>query len=464
MKGKTTLVLLGVFAALLAVVLYFDSRGAKKTAAEEKTKALVEIAEDDLSKIEIARPGETLALEKDEAGAWRLTSPLAAAADEYEAKALAGALAGLRLERVVEKEVKDPSAYGLPGTEVRLWAKGKDAPVRLLVGMENPLDKSLFAKRADDPRLVLLASTVKTQLDKTLFDLRQKDVFKFAAADVRKIKVRAKDIAWEAERSESGWSLTSPVAAQAAKTKVDSLLDALSGLRAKEFVAEDKAAGVLEKYGLAKPEYEVVLSMPAANREIAFALHKEGEAQYAATSLAAQVVAFEGTVLADLDRKVEELREKKVADFYAWDARSVVVKRDGAEIAAVKVKSGDAETWYLDEAAKEEADRTKVEDFVRKVEALEAAAFVDAPASLAAYGLEPGTEVRVKTKDFQDKEKEVVLFIGREDSAKKQVAVRAAGLGYLFLVDSGFLADLPKAKADWKAAATAPAEGQADKK
>ena len=26
------------------------------------------------------------------------------------------------------------------------------------------------------------------------------------------------------------------------------------------------------------------------------------------------------------------------------------------------------------------------------------------------------------------------------------------------------LADLPKAKADWKAAATAPAEGQADKK
>ncbi|MCU0244542.1 MAG: DUF4340 domain-containing protein, partial [Acidobacteria bacterium] len=341
---------------------------------------------------------------------------------------------------------------------------GKDAPVRLLVGMENPLDKSLFAKRADDPRLVLLASTVKAQLDKKVFDLRQKDVFKFAADDVRKIKVRAKDVAWEAERAESGWTLTSPVAALAAKTKVDSLLDALSGLRAKEFVAEDKAAGALEKYGLAKPEYEVVLSMPAANREIAFALHKEGESQYAATSLATQVVAFEGTVLADLDRKVEEMREKKVADFYAWDARSVLVKRDGAEIAAVKVKSGDAETWYLDEAAKEEADRTKVEDFVRKVEALEAAAFVDAPASLAAYGLEPGTEVRVKTKDFQDKEKEVVLFIGREDAAKKQVAVKAAGLGYLFLVDSGFLADLPKAKADWKAAATAPPEGQADKK
>jgi hypothetical protein len=463
-KAKTTLVLLGVFAALLAVVLYFDSKVEKKSAAEEKTKALVDIAEDDLRKIEIARPDETLALERDEAGAWRLTSPLAAAADEYEAKALAGALAGLRLERVVEKEVEDPAAYGLPGTEVRLWAKGMDAPVKVHIGMENPLDKSLFAKREDDPRLVLLAATVRSQLDKKVLDLRQKDIFKFAVSDVRKIRVRAKDVAWEAARTESGWALTSPVAALAAKTKVDSLLDALSGLRAKDFAAEDKDAGVLEKFGLAKPEYEVALSLPAASQEIVFTLHKEGEAQYATTSLATKVVAFEGTVLTDLDRKVEELREKKVADFYAWDAHSVLVKRDGAEIAAVKVKSGDAETWYLDAAAKEEADRVKLEDFVRKVEGLEAAAFVDAPAPLGAYGLDPGTEVRVKTRDFQDKEKEVVLFIGREDAAKKQVAVKAAGLDYLFLVDSGFLADLPKAKADWKAAATAPPEGQGDKK
>lgn len=464
MKAKTTLVLLGVFAALLAVVLYFDSKGEKKSAAEEKTKALVDIAEDDLRKIEIARPGETLALERDEAGAWRLTSPLAAAADEYEAKALAGALAGLRLERVVEKEVEDPAAYGLPGTEVRLWAKGMDAPVKVHIGMENPLDKSLFAKREDDPRLVLLAATVRPQLDKKVLDLRQKDIFKFAVSDVRKIRVRAKDVAWEAARTESGWALTSPVAALAAKTKVDSLLDALSGLRAKDFAAEDKDAGALEKFGLAKPEYEVALSLPAASQEIVFTLHKEGEAQYATTSLATKVVAFEGTVLTDLDRKVEELREKKVADFYAWDAHSVLVKRDGAEIAAVKVKAGDAETWYLDAAAKEEADRVKLEDFVRKVEGLEAAAFVDAPGPLGAYGLDPGTEVRVKTRDFQDKEKEVVLFIGREDAAKKQVAVKAAGLDYLFLVDSGFLADLPKAKADWKAAATAPPEGQGDKK
>ncbi|MCK7469714.1 MAG: DUF4340 domain-containing protein [Desulfomicrobium escambiense] len=105
-------------------------------------------------------------------------------------------------------------------------------------------------------------------------------------------------------------------------------------------------------------------------------------------------------MLADLDRKVEEIREKKVAEFYAWDAKSVLIKRDGLEISAVKEKTGDEEKWLLDPATKEEADRTKVEDFVRKIEGLEAAAFVDAPGPSSGYGLDPGTEVRIKTQDL----------------------------------------------------------------
>jgi hypothetical protein len=463
-KIKTTLVLVGVFAALLAVVLYFDSKGEKAKAAEEKTNTLIDLAADDLRKVEIVRDGERLTFERDEAGPWRLTSPLAAAADESEAQSLVEALASVRIERVVEKEVKDPAAYGLPGTEIALWTKGKAVPVKLLVGMENPLDKSLFAKRVDDPRLVLLASTLKSTLDKKVFDFRQKDVFKFTAADVQKIKVRAKGVAWEAAREGTGWMLKAPVAAPAAKTKIDSLLDSLSGLRAKAFVAEDKKAAVAEKFGLTKPDYEVALSLPSSDQEIVFTLHKQDDSQYATTSLSTKIVAFEGTVLADLERKVEEIRERKVAEFYAWDAKSVLIKRDGLEISAVKEKSGDEEKWLLDPATKEEADGTKIEDLVRKIEGLEAAAFVDAPGPLGGYGLDPGTEIRIKTRDYQGQEKEIVLFIGKEDAAKKQVAVKASSLGPLFLVDSAFLADLPKAKTDWKAATPKPEESQTDKK
>jgi hypothetical protein len=175
-------------------------------------------------------------------------------------------------------------------------------------------------------------------------------------------------------------------------------------------------------------------------------------------------VAFEGTLLADLDRKVDEMREKKVADLYAWDAKRVALKRDGLEIAAVKEKVGEEDKWLLDPASREEADKAKVEEFVRKIEGLEAAEFIDTPGSLANYGLSPGIEIRILTKDYQGKEKETVLFIGKEDAGKKQVVVKNAQFDYLFRVDSGFLQDLPKDRKDWKAEPPKAAEEKTDKK
>ena len=464
MKFKTTLVLLAVFAGLLALVLLFDSKGEKKKAAEEKTNILISLVTGDIRKASFVRDGETLTFERDEAGPWRLTSPLQAAADDTEVGSFVDSLASLRIERVVEKEAKDLAAYEIPKIEVSLWVKDKDAPVRLLVGMENPLDKTFFAKREDDPRVVLLASTLKTTFDKKIFDFRQKDVFKFSVDDAKTIRVQAKSIAWQAQREETGWFLKAPVAAPAAKGKVESLLDSLSGLRAKAFVAEAKTAEALKKFGLDKPEYEVFLSLPASSQEIVFSLHQEGEAFYATTSLSAKVIAFDGTLLTDLDRKVDAMRETKVADFYSWEADKVSLKRDTFELAAVKEKVGEEEKWILDPATKEEAARTKVEDFLRKVEGLEAVAFVDNPGPLAGYGLDPGTEIRIRTKDAQGTVKETVLLIGKVDAEKKQVVVKTAELAYLFHVDSGFLQDFPKEKKDWKAEPPKSEEGKADKK
>jgi hypothetical protein len=466
-KFKTTLILLAVFAGLLGLVLFFDRQGEKKKTAEEASNTLIGVTASDIYKISVTRGPETLVLERDESGGlWRLIAPLQAAADESEANALASALASLRIERVVEKEAKDPKAYEIPTTEVSLWVKGKEAPIRLLVGMENPLDKSLFAKREDDPRIVLLSSSLKTTLDKPVFDFREKDVFKFTAADVKGIRVKgeAKDAVWQAAREEAGWVLTAPVASLAAKGKIDALLDSLSSLRAKAFVAETKSPATLKDFGLDKPGYEVTLTLPASSREIVFTLQKKGENQYATTSQSTKIVTFEGTLLADLDRKADEMREKKIADFYSWDADRVALKRDGVEIAAVKEKAGDTEKWVIEGPAKAEADRSKVEDFLRKVEGLEAASFVDKPGPLAGYGLDPGAEIHIRAKDAQGKDTDIVLLVGRENAEKKQVALKSPSLGYLFLVDSSFLQSWPKEAKDWQAAPPKPEEKPAEKK
>jgi len=110
--------------------------------------------------------------------------------------------------------------------------------------------------------------------------------------------------------------------------------------------------------------------------------------------------------------------------------------------------------WYLDAALKEEADASKVDTFVRKIESLEAAEYIDSPKDLATYGLDqPQAEVMIWTKEAGEKpvEKSFAVLIGKSDAEKKRVIVKNARLDYLFNVDSAFLDEFPKEAKDWKA-------------
>ena len=447
---RTAFILLLVFVVLLAVVLVFEKKGQKDQARKEKEGQLVSVTAADIQKISLKKEDGTLTFEKDAQGTWRITAPLEAGADSYEVTSLADTLAALRFERVVEAEPKDLAVYEIPKGEVSLWLKGQDKPLRILTGLVNPLDQTLFAKREDETRVVLLPSTFKTTLEKKLFDFRQKDIFKFETAQVARLKVKAKDAAWEAARRDDAWYLEVPVKALARKSTVDTLLDSLSNLRAKEFVAEAKTPEELKKRGLDKPAYEVELSLPTANQTVTFSLGKDGETMLATTSQSTKIVSFDGTLLTDLDKKVADLREKKVVEFYSWEADRVAVTQGGFALAAVKEKAGDEEKWLLETAAKESADRAKVDDFIRKVEGLEATDFIDAPADLGRFGLDkPAAEVVVRTKDSEGKGKEWTVQFGAEDKDKKQVIVRNPKFDYLFRVDAAVLDAFPKAAADW---------------
>jgi uncharacterized protein YpmB len=464
-KFKATFVLLAVFAVLLALVLVFESKGKKAVAAKEQEGLLVNLAPADIRKIELKKEGGAIVLEKDDKGGWQLTAPLDARADGSEADGLASSFASLRIDRVVEKEAKDLKTYGIPQREVSLWVKGKYAPVRVHIGMENPLDKSLFAKREDDPRVVLVPSDLKSTLDKKVFDFREKTIFKFDTADVKGIRVRAKDVSWEAARTADGWLFKAPFRALANKSQLDTLLDSLSNLRATEFVSEEKKLADVKKFGLEKPEYEVALAMSAAGREVVYSLHKDGDKSYALTSRSNEIIAFDGSLLADLGKKADELREKKVTDFSSWEANKICVKKGDFRLTAAKEKVKDEETWLLDTAGKDTADGTKIEAFIRNIEGLEAAAFIDNPKSLAAYGLDqPAAEIIIWTKDIDNKVKETSLLVGNENRDKKQVVVKNRKLDGLFRVDASFLQDFPKDAKDWKAEPPKTQETTTDKK
>ena len=450
MKFKSTIVLLAVFVILLAVVLFFNKKGtqAPGTGSQEK---LVALKSADVQKITFKKESETLTFKKDDKGDWMIVEPMEANADKTEVGQLADNFADLRIERVVEKTGGDPKKYQIPKDEVSLWVKGQESPTKILIGMENPLDNTFFAQKEGDPRIVLIPSMLKSTLDKKLFDFRQKDIFKFETADVKDIKLKAKETQWEAQKKDEDWFFTAPLKAMARGSKMTTVLDSLSNLKAKEFLAENKTGDDLKKLGLDKSEYQIALSLPKSNKVLTFAFHKDKEKTYVTTSESNKVVVPESDVLPDLEKKADELRESKIVTFNTWQASKVLLKKGALQLTATKSTN---DKWYLASALKEEADGSKVDTFVRKIESLEAAEYVDSPKGLTAYGLDqPQAEVTIWTKETGEKpvEKSFAIQIGKADKDKKRVIVKNARLDYLFSVDSAFLDEFPKEAKDWKA-------------
>ena len=167
MKFKTTIILFAIFIVLLAFVLLFEFKGKGKKDEGEKLLAL---SSDDVQKITLKKEDETIIFQKNEEGEWLITEPLEAKADKYEVDRLASDFSDLKIERLVEEEPEELKKYGIPQKEINLWFKDKDEPIKILIGMENPLDQTFFAKRDDETRVVLIPSNLKSLMEKSLFE------------------------------------------------------------------------------------------------------------------------------------------------------------------------------------------------------------------------------------------------------------------------------------------------------
>ncbi|MCR4395683.1 MAG: DUF4340 domain-containing protein [Candidatus Saccharicenans sp.] len=459
MKFRTTLILLAIFLVLLAVVILVEHRSEKVQEKKEAAEKLTDFKADEVEKLSLKKEdGSVITLKKKDQGGWQLIEPLEAEADDYEANSLAENFASLRIDRVVEEQATDLAAYEIPKKEVRLWLKGQGEPLLIQVGMENPLDNALYARRADRSQVVLLPSYIKYSLDKKVFDLRKKDILKFETGKVQSIELKAKDSTWKVKREGDSWFFVQPLQALASKYQIDNLLDSLSGLRAKEFLAEEKDRERLKLFGLDQPEFTVSLGLPDS-QEIVFYINRKDNKVIATTSLARKIIEVESQIATDLGKKVDELREKKVAVFNSWEAVGLSLKKEALVLNAfrekVREKGQEQDKWFLDGegSKKEAADEAKIESLLRNLEYLEADEFIDRPASLQDYGLEPpALEIQIRLAPADQAQKDVQLLISPEDNQKKQVIIKNRDLPYLFRVKSDFLAEIPTKIEDWKQA------------
>ena len=166
-RWRTTLIVLGVFAALLLYVILFEARReppAEPGARPSPTPASVlDVAVDDVRALHIAAGDRTLSLVRQD-GKWAILPPGTASGASSEAT-LAGTsiywsideILRLQARRIIAEEATDLAQYGLdaPALTVTIEIAG-GASEQLLVGRETPDGTAYYLQRAGDPRLYIV--------------------------------------------------------------------------------------------------------------------------------------------------------------------------------------------------------------------------------------------------------------------------------------------------------------------
>src|ERR1035438_4933190 len=154
---------------------------AAKPATDTATTKILSIPEDQIKEVTLKKTGaETMVLRKGEDGKWQLAEPKPLRADQDTAKSLVASLATLNADKVVEDKAADLSPYGLNALTLDVTVLKKDGKSQdFLVGDDTPTGGGTYAKLAGDPHVYTIASYVKTSLDKTPNDLRDKRLLTF---------------------------------------------------------------------------------------------------------------------------------------------------------------------------------------------------------------------------------------------------------------------------------------------
>ncbi len=164
MKLSKLLIYLSILAALAAYVYFVEIRHKQEQQViEEKAAKIVHLEKDKIVEIELlSRDKEKIELKKP-SDTWVLTSPVKTKADESAVASLLHSITDAKPEKVVsEKDVKwEDYELDKPEFAVALGTKDQTAEVRF--GSANPAKTSYYVRVDKQPKLLLVADTLKKQ-------------------------------------------------------------------------------------------------------------------------------------------------------------------------------------------------------------------------------------------------------------------------------------------------------------
>ena len=399
MKFRTTLIALLLLVLSGFLVYLFEFRWAgEKQEREAEARKIFSLDWGELQAVKIVGSHGPLVLERkapeeDPAPAyaprgsgWMIVEPVRTDADDTSIMGLMTALKNLEQEQVLHESPPDLEPFGLADPQIRLElvvSEGEASPAALLVGGKSPVGENSYARREGESAVLLLNAYVNPQVDRSLYDLREKRIFRMDKRDIERVEIFQEGApALEMARHDGRWTLMAPIRAHVVPEEAERILDRISGLTAQSF--EDEQPEDLAPYGLLSPRREVRLTFAPDQTQANLLLgagRREGgrDSVYAKRGEVRQVFTLDADLLEVIDADPENLRDRKAFSFQSWKVGEVMISRADGDIALSKVGTG---KWRITRPVDARASSGKVSSFLSAMSRLEGIAFFDRPEDL----------------------------------------------------------------------------------
>ncbi len=382
MRGlRSTLALLVVLIGLGAYIYFVASKA--DDSASTQDRMFTGLRSDDITELTVtSEAGETTTLKKDN-GTWQMVAPVASRGSDLEASGIANALAGLDVTRTVEETLANAGEYGLDKPRIEVAFKTADGKANgtLRIGSKTATGGSLYARKNDDEKVVLIGQYNEATFNKSPFDLRDKAIVTFDRTNIDGFDATVAGSSFEVAKKADDWSVTRPITARADVSASEGLVSAISSLQMTKIVSNAPSPDDLRKYGLDTPAAVVNLHLGSGRVGVGVGNDAEEGTVYVRDLSRPDVFTIQKTAADDLRKGLGDYRRKELFDMRAFTATRLEITRNGKTTVFEKVKADKADTadsWKRVSPAGADPDKEKFGAFVPALADVRAIEFVEA--------------------------------------------------------------------------------------
>src|SRR5262249_48592478 len=148
------------------------------------------------------------------------------AADQDSVQSLVSSLDSVTSDRLIEDKATDLASYGLASPSIEVTVNRKDGKTEdLLIGDDTPTGGGAFVKLKNDQRGFSVSSSVKSGLDKTSKDLRDKRLLTFDSDKLTRVQLDTKGQTVEfGKNNQNEWQILKPKPLRADGSQVEDLI------------------------------------------------------------------------------------------------------------------------------------------------------------------------------------------------------------------------------------------------